>query len=41
MTTWVKEDGKEIELNDLPATEEKAKSLGWAKKKGRKKKASK
>ena len=31
-TTWIKDNGQEIELNDLPATVEKAKSLGWEEK---------
>jgi hypothetical protein len=36
MTTWVKPNKTEIELNDAPATVEAAKALGWEKKKGRK-----
>ncbi len=29
MTTWLKENGQEIELNDEEATVKHAKSLGW------------
>ena len=36
---WIKDNGQEIETNDLPATIEYCKSLGWTedapKKKGR------
>ena len=31
-TVWIKDNGQEIELNSLPATEDKAESLGWKKK---------
>lgn len=31
LSVWVKEDGTEIELNDLPATIAKAKEMGWSK----------
>lgn len=31
MSKWIKPSGVEINLNDLPATEEKARSLGWRK----------
>lgn len=37
MSVWVKADGKtEVELNRLPATEVKAKELGWKKKEEKK-----
>lgn len=36
MTIWIKENGSQIEINDEKATVEKAKSLGWKKKSGRK-----
>lgn len=39
MVTWIKESGSEIKLNNEPATEAKAKELGWKKKRGPKKKA--
>lgn len=29
-TIWVKKDGSELELNNLPATVKQAKSLGWS-----------
>lgn len=32
MGTWIKANGTEIELNDSPATEAKAKACGWQKK---------
>lgn len=32
MSIWIREDKTEIELNTLPATEAKAKDLGWKKK---------
>lgn len=32
MTTWIKPNGTEIELNDLPATQDQAKAYGWQKK---------
>ena len=39
MAVWIKPSGTEVETNDLPATIEAAKSLGWkpkeAKKRGR------
>lgn len=38
MTAWYKKCGKEIELNDSPATVAKAESLGWSNKKPTKKK---
>lgn len=36
LTVWVKPDKTELKLNDAKATVEKAKSLGWKKKPGRK-----
>ena len=35
LTTWIKEDGTEIKLNDEVATIKKAEDLGWKRKKGR------
>lgn len=29
LTIWIKPDGKEIELNNEPATVAKARELGW------------
>ena len=40
MKVWIKQDGTEIELNDLPATTVEAKRLGWKLKKGKAKKES-
>lgn len=37
MAIWKKPSGLEIELNEKPATEEKARELGWEKKRGPKK----
>jgi len=34
---WIKDNGDEIELNDLPATVEYCESLGWKKKEEKKK----
>jgi len=31
MGTWIKSNGKKIELNDFYATEKYAESLGWKK----------
>ena len=36
LTTWVKENGTEIKLNDADATVAKARELGWKKKAGKK-----
>lgn len=35
LTTWVKADGTEIELNDNPGTVEAARRNGWKRKRGR------
>ena len=40
LVTWVKDNGDEIKLNSLPATEAHAKEMGW-KKKGSKSKQAK
>lgn len=40
--TWIKSDGEtEIRLNSNPATIEKAKELGWTRKRGPKKQSEK
>ena len=39
MSRWVKPNGREIEINDLKATVEKAEELGWKRKRGPKPKA--
>lgn len=41
LTTWIRPDKSEIDLNDTDATVEKAKSLGWKKKVTRAKKVEK
>lgn len=40
LTTWVKDNGQEIEVNDHPANVAQAEKLGW-KKKGEKSKQAK
>ncbi len=37
MITWTKPNGLEIETNDMPATIAKCESLGWKRKKAKKK----
>lgn len=41
MAIWIKPNGAEVEVNDLPANEKKAASLGWKKKAKKKAKSEK
>ena len=41
MAIWIKPSGAEVEVNDLPANEKKAESLGWKKKAKKKVKSEK